>query len=53
MKGCFGFPDGCVATRSCRAITTVIVLGDKYHFELKSGFGESFSKRFYLIGLLR
>uniref|UniRef100_U5EVK0 Putative ferric-chelate reductase 1 n=1 Tax=Corethrella appendiculata TaxID=1370023 RepID=U5EVK0_9DIPT len=37
-KGCFGFPEGCVDQRNCRAIVTTIVQGERYTFELKSGF---------------
>lgn len=39
-KSCFGFPDGCVATRSCNAVGTVFVRGDIYQFEMKSGFSK-------------
>lgn len=35
-KSCFGNPDNCVKTQSCGIVTTVIVLGDKYQFEIKS-----------------
>lgn len=35
-KTCFGFPDGCVATKDCRTVTTSIVSGERYEFELKS-----------------
>ncbi|XP_055626075.1 putative ferric-chelate reductase 1 homolog isoform X2 [Toxorhynchites rutilus septentrionalis] len=37
-KGCFGFPEGCVETRNCRAVAAVIVQGERYIFEMKSGY---------------
>lgn len=37
-KGCFGFPEGCVATRNCRAVVATIVQGERYFFEMKSGY---------------
>lgn len=37
-KGCFGFPEGCVANRNCRAIVATIVQGERYIFEMKSGY---------------
>lgn len=37
-KGCFGFPDGCVETRNCRAVVATIVQGERYIFEMKSGY---------------
>ncbi|XP_032570551.1 putative ferric-chelate reductase 1 homolog isoform X1 [Drosophila sechellia] len=38
-KNCFGFPDGCVATKSCTSITVVTVRGDVFEFEIQSGKG--------------
>ncbi|XP_016985376.1 putative ferric-chelate reductase 1 homolog isoform X2 [Drosophila rhopaloa] len=38
-KNCFGFPDGCVASKSCTSITVVTVRGDVYEFEIQSGKG--------------
>lgn len=35
-KSCFGFPDGCVSSRTCQTIGTVIVRGDNYQFEIQS-----------------
>lgn len=37
-KGCFGFPEGCVETRNCRAVVATIVQGERYIFEMKSGY---------------
>ncbi|XP_065088030.1 putative ferric-chelate reductase 1 homolog isoform X2 [Ochlerotatus camptorhynchus] len=37
-KGCFGFPEGCVETRNCRAVVATVVEGERYIFEMKSGF---------------
>lgn len=37
-KGCFGFPDGCVSSQSCRAVAAATVEGEKYFFEMKSSF---------------
>lgn len=39
-KTCFGFPDGCLNDQSCRAISAVTVKGDKYQFEMQSGFNQ-------------
>lgn len=47
-KGCFGFPDGCVKTKNCRAISVVHVMGDRYQFELKTGFPWDSSKPAYI-----
>lgn len=35
-KTCFGFPDGCVESKSCRTIATSIVRGERFEFEIKS-----------------
>ncbi|XP_020717045.1 putative ferric-chelate reductase 1 homolog isoform X2 [Ceratitis capitata] len=35
-KTCFGFPDGCIETKSCKSISAVMVRGDVYEFEMKS-----------------
>ncbi|XP_043645680.1 putative ferric-chelate reductase 1 homolog isoform X3 [Drosophila teissieri] len=40
-KNCFGFPDGCVATKSCTSITVVTVRGDVFEFEIQSDKGEN------------
>ncbi|XP_031639436.1 putative ferric-chelate reductase 1 homolog isoform X2 [Contarinia nasturtii] len=40
-KICFGFPDGCVNSKSCRTIATSIVRGERYEFEIKSAPGEN------------
>lgn len=37
-KGCFGFPEGCVASQNCRAVVATIVQGERYIFEMKSGY---------------
>lgn len=37
-KGCFGFPEGCVETRNCRAVVATVVQGERYIFEMKSGY---------------
>lgn len=37
-KGCFGFPEGCVESRNCRAVVATIVQGERYIFEMKSGY---------------
>lgn len=34
-KLCFGSPNGCVKTESCKAVVAVSVAGDKFDFELK------------------
>ncbi|KAH8261530.1 hypothetical protein KR044_010632, partial [Drosophila immigrans] len=38
-KNCFGFPDGCVASKSCTSISAITVRGDIFEFELRSGKG--------------
>ncbi|XP_011186308.1 putative ferric-chelate reductase 1 homolog isoform X2 [Zeugodacus cucurbitae] len=38
-KTCFGFPDGCIAGKSCKAISAITVRGDVYEFEMKTGSG--------------
>lgn len=40
VKTCFGFPDGCVASQSCRAFITATVFGERYEFEMKSGYSK-------------
>lgn len=35
-KGCFGAPDGCVATKNCKIAVATIVKGESYEFELKA-----------------
>ncbi|XP_055318321.1 putative ferric-chelate reductase 1 homolog isoform X3 [Sitodiplosis mosellana] len=35
-KSCFGFPDGCVDSKSCQTVATSIVRGERYEFEIKS-----------------
>lgn len=40
-KTCFGFPDGCVGTKSCRTVATSTVRGESYEFEIKSSPGEN------------
>ncbi|XP_055603210.1 putative ferric-chelate reductase 1 homolog isoform X2 [Uranotaenia lowii] len=37
IKGCFGFPEGCVDSQSCQAIVATTVQGERYIFEMKSG----------------
>lgn len=39
-KGCFGFPEGCVDSKNCRAVVTIAVLGARYVFEMKAGYSE-------------
>lgn len=39
-KTCFGFPDACIETKSCKAISAITVRGDVYEFEMKTGSGE-------------
>ncbi|XP_063239185.1 putative ferric-chelate reductase 1 homolog [Bacillus rossius redtenbacheri] len=34
-KSCFGVPSGCMATQSCDAISSVLVKGEEYIFEIK------------------
>lgn len=34
MKGCFGFPEGCVPSKSCSALSVLNIVGGKYQFEL-------------------
>lgn len=50
-KNCLGFPDGCVATKSCTSITVVTVRGDVFEFEIQSGKGESSVFLFSQVGL--
>ncbi|XP_037714123.1 putative ferric-chelate reductase 1 homolog isoform X2 [Drosophila subpulchrella] len=38
-KNCFGFPDGCVASKTCTSIAVVTVRGDVFEFEIQSGKG--------------
>ncbi|KAH8285537.1 hypothetical protein KR054_010636 [Drosophila jambulina] len=38
-KNCFGFPDGCVSSKTCTSIAVVTVRGDIYEFEIQSGRG--------------
>ncbi|XP_020814503.1 putative ferric-chelate reductase 1 homolog isoform X1 [Drosophila serrata] len=38
-KNCFGFPDGCVSSKTCTSIAVVTVRGDVYEFEIQSGRG--------------
>lgn len=40
VKTCFGLPDNCVNDQSCRIITAVTVKGDRFEFEVQSGFGK-------------
>ncbi|XP_037920288.1 putative ferric-chelate reductase 1 homolog isoform X2 [Hermetia illucens] len=40
VKTCFGLPDNCVNDQSCRIITAVTVKGDRFEFEVQSGFGQ-------------
>ncbi|KAK9877469.1 hypothetical protein WA026_018577 [Henosepilachna vigintioctopunctata] len=35
-KLCFGAPDGCTRTKSCKAVVAISVAGDKFDFELKA-----------------
>lgn len=35
-KNCFGFPSGCVDTKTCHTVATVVVKGERYEFELRS-----------------
>jgi hypothetical protein len=39
-KSCFGFPNNCITTHDCKAVSTIHVRGDKYVFSIKSGPGE-------------
>lgn len=48
-KTCFGFPDGCVNTKSCQAVTAVMVRGERYEFELKTSAGDN--ARYVAVGL--
>jgi hypothetical protein len=36
-KTCFGFPGGCIETKSCTAVVSCLVQGDRYEFEMKAG----------------
>ncbi|XP_070068701.1 putative ferric-chelate reductase 1 homolog isoform X2 [Drosophila takahashii] len=38
-KNCFGFPDGCVASKTCTSVSAVTVRGDVFEFEIQSGKG--------------
>ncbi|SPP73934.1 putative ferric-chelate reductase 1 homolog isoform X1 [Drosophila guanche] len=40
-KNCFGFPDGCVNTKTCTSVAAVTVRGDIYEFEIQSGRGNN------------
>lgn len=35
-KTCFGFPGGCIDTKSCTAMVSCLVQGDRYEFEMKA-----------------
>jgi hypothetical protein len=35
-KTCFGFPGDCVETKSCTAVVSCLVQGDRYEFEMKA-----------------
>lgn len=35
-KTCFGFPGGCIDTKSCTAVVSCLVQGDRYEFEMKA-----------------
>lgn len=35
-KTCFGFPGGCVETKSCTAVVSCLVEGDRYEFDMKA-----------------
>lgn len=35
-KSCFGFPDGCVEQKNCKAAVATIVIGERYLFEMKA-----------------
>lgn len=48
-KTCFGFPDNCVNSKSCRAITAVTVRGERYEFELKTAAEDN--ARYVAVGL--
>lgn len=37
-KGCFGFPEGCVDKQNCNAVVATVVQGERYIFEMKSGY---------------
>lgn len=39
-KTCFGLPEGCVESMSCRTMVAITVRGERYEFELKSGFSK-------------
>lgn len=43
IKNCFGFPNGCVATKSCTSVTAVTVRGNIYEIEMRSGKGRCIS----------
>ncbi|GLV40393.1 uncharacterized protein CBL_04193 [Carabus blaptoides fortunei] len=36
-KTCFGAPSGCIHTKNCLAVVSVIVRGERYEFEMKAG----------------
>ncbi|XP_017094126.2 putative ferric-chelate reductase 1 homolog [Drosophila bipectinata] len=36
-KNCFGFPNGCVSSKTCTSIAAVTVRGDVYEFEIQCG----------------
>lgn len=39
-KTCFGQPEGCVETKSCRSMVATTVRGERYEFELKANHSE-------------
>lgn len=49
IKTCFGFPDGCINTKSCQAVTAITVRGDRYEFEMKTSSDEN--PRYVAVGL--
>ena len=35
-KTCFGFPSGCVESKSCTAVVSCLVEGERYEFDMKA-----------------
>jgi len=35
-KTCFGFPSGCIESKSCTAVVSCLVEGERYEFDMKA-----------------
>ncbi|KAL0279216.1 UNVERIFIED_CONTAM: hypothetical protein PYX00_000821 [Menopon gallinae] len=51
VKSCFGFPDNCVSTKSCTLLSTILVKGDRYEFELMGVPNDNKRPKYVALGL--